>query len=154
MEGSPALFQTLMLWWNALTFTLNACSLSGHLTSSQHPQSEVKVCDPKATGPPESLYKIWQLLASSSTNTPLCSQERVAFPRHRGIKASRAGSWPEEDRAPAAGWRQCSPQSYLGGGEGVKWPQRVPFSCPQTECSRECPGAWRVSSGPGSVKPH
>lgn len=24
----------------------------------------------------------------------------------------------------------------LGGGGGVKWPQRVPFSCPQTECNR------------------
>ena len=46
----------------------------------------------------------------------------------------RVGSWTEEDWAPSADWRQCSPQSYLGGRHeivpssplllsqnGVKW---------------------------------
>lgn len=56
----------------------------------------------------------------------------------------------------SAGWKQGFFPVLPGkGGEGdVKWPQRVSFSCPKTECDRECPGAWRVSSGPGSVKPH
>ena len=58
---------------------------------------------------------MWRPLGSSSINTPPCSQERAAFPRHRGQKASSAGSWTEEGQASSlpAGDRALS-QSYLG----------------------------------------
>lgn len=73
---------------------------------------------PKAQGPQNSSPKCGGRLALPAS-TPHRAQERAAFPRHRGQKASSVGSWTEEGQASSllAGNRAFS-QSLPGkGGE-------------------------------------
>lgn len=82
MKGNPALSPNLMFLENTLTFTLNVMFpfwASDQLTASTDGNGNMVICNPKATGPPESHTKTWWLLGSSSTNTPPYSQERVCI---------------------------------------------------------------------------
>lgn len=125
-----------MLWWNALMFTLNACSLSGHLTSSQHPQLEVKVCDRKRQDPQNPSPKYGSCLPLPAP-TPHCALRKGShFPGTEEKKLLELVHGQRRTGHPLQAGDSALPSPTWGGGGGVKWPQRVPFSCPQTQCNR------------------